>query len=407
MKTLTSDRIKILSPEITSSAAQFDKLRSTMKRAIDPQDSTGFLEFGNADAGRDPFNPEVHIRQAAWDAMENPGKDLVYTPTQGLLEVREAIAEKCERENDFEVDHRKEVQITVGTQMAIFCTTQSLLNPGDKVLIPDPDYSGYQRIVKYSGGVPVSFPFTEDSDGQTRFDVEAMEKVASPDIKLMMFTNPNNPGGYLLQRDDLEAIAEIAEKNDFLVFADDLYEKLVYDGHEHISFASLPGMMDRTITIMGVSKTESMQMFRIGYVIAPHRILQHITKLVSAILIRSSYISQKALQAFLNEPKKFRDMRLEIHRKARDYVWKELNKIDGIRCNKPMGTSYVFPNHREINPSSYDFAVNLLEKGLVQLNPGLQYGPETSEGHQRFCFASPMDRLKEGIRRIKAVRDEL
>ena len=407
MKKFTSDRINILSPVVMDSVARFDKLRSTMRRAIDSQDSTGFLEFGNADAGRDPYNPDAHIRKAALDAMENPGKDLVYTPTQGLLDVREAIAEKCERENGFEIDSRSEVQITVGTQMAIFCTTQSLLNPGDKVLIPDPDYSGYQRIVKYSGGVPVSFPFKEDPDGQTRFDAEAMEKVASPDVKLMMFTNPNNPGGYILTRDDLEVIAEIAEKNDFLVFADDLYEKLVYDGNKHISFASIPGMKDRTITIMGVSKTESMQMFRIGYVIAPHRILQHITKLVSAILIRSSYISQKALQSFLTEPKKYREMRLEIHRKARDYVWKELNKIDGIKCNKPMGTSYVFPNHREINPSSYDFAVNLLEKGLVQLNPGRQYGPETSEGHQRFCFASPMDRLKEGIRRIKAVRDEL
>jgi len=407
MKKFTSDRVNILSPVISGSAARFDELRSTMRRAIDPQDATGFLEFGNADAGRDPFNPDAHIRKAALEAMEHPGKDLVYTPTQGLLEVRKAIADKCERENGFEVDPRKEVQITVGTQMAIFCTTQCLLNPGDKVLIPDPDYSGYQRIVKYSGGVPVSFPFREDPDGQTRFDAEAMEKIASPDIKLMMFTNPNNPGGYIMKRDDLEAIAEIAEKNDFLVFADDLYEKLVYDGHEHISFASIPGMKDRTITIMGVSKTESMQMFRIGYVIAPQRILQHITKLVSAILIRSSYLSQKALQAFINEPKKYRDMRRDIHRKARDYVWKEFNKIDGIRCNKPMGTSYVFPNHREINPSSYDFAVNLLEKGLVQLNPGRQYGPEVSEGHQRFCFASPMDRLEEGIRRIKAVREEL
>jgi aspartate/methionine/tyrosine aminotransferase len=230
-----------------------------------------------------------------------------------------------------------------------------------------------------------------------------MEKIASPDIKLMMFTNPNNPGGYLLSREDLEVIADLAMQNDFLVFADDLYEKLVYDNKEHISFASIPEMKERTITIMGVSKTESMQMFRIGYIIAPQWILQQVTKLVSAILIRSSYISQKALLAFLNEPTKYRDARLKIHQKARDFVFKELNKIDGIHCNKPMGTSYVFPNHREINPSSFDFAVNLLEKGLVQLNPGRMYGPETAEGHQRFCFASPMDRLEEGIRRIKSV----
>jgi aminotransferase len=402
----TSDRIKTLSPVTTGLAARFQMLRSTIRRAVDPQDSEGILEFGNADAGRDPFNPEDHIRQAAKQAMDDPGKDLVYTPVQGLLEVREAIAEKCERENDYEVDPREEVQITVGTQMGIFCTTQSLLNPGDQVLIPDPDYSGYQRIVRYSGGLPVSFPFKEGDDGQTRFDIEAMESAATPDVKLMMFTNPNNPGGYLMTRDDLDAIASISKKNDFLVFADDLYENLVYDGHKHISFASLPDMKERTITIEGVSKTESMQMFRIGYIVAPHKILQHITRLVSTILIRSSYISQKALLAFLNEPQKFRDKRLEVHRKARDYVWRELNKINGIRCNKPMGTSYVFPNHRQINPSSYDFAVNLIEKGLVQLNPGLMYGPETSEGHQRFCFASPMDRLEEGIKRIKYALEE-
>jgi aspartate/methionine/tyrosine aminotransferase len=407
MNNSISDRINILSPVLSGSAARFNKLRSSLSRAVDPQDSKGVLEFGNADAGRDPFNPDAHIKQAAIDAMENPGKDLVYTPTQGLPEVREAIAEKCERENGYDVDPQREVQITVGTQMGIFCATQSLLNPGDKVLIPDPDYSGYQRIVKYSGGVPVSFPFKEDSDGQTRFELDALEKIASPDIKLMMFTNPNNPGGYILTRDDLEDIAHIAEKNDFLVFADDLYEKLVYDGSKHISFASIPGMKDRTITIMGVSKTESMQMFRIGYIIAPQRILQHITKLVSTILIRSSYVSQKALLAFLNEPERYREIRLNIHQKARDYVWKEFNKIEGIRCNKPMGTSYVFPNHREINTSSYDFALDLLEKGRVQLNPGRAYGPETAEGHQRFCFASPIDRLKEGLRRIKTVREVL
>ena len=148
-------------------------------------------------------------------------------------------------------------------------------------------------------------------------------------------------------------------------------------------------------------------MFRIVYIIAPKLLLRQISNLVSSILIRSSYISQKALFAFLNEPDEYRTARLKMHQKARDYVWKELNKIDGIRCNKPMGTSYVFPNHREINPSSFEFAVDLLEKGLVQLNPGRLYGPETAEGHQRFCFASPMDRLQEGIRRINKVRDEL
>ena len=253
-----SERIKVLNPVLTGSAARFDALRSSLKRASDPQDSEGFLEFGNADAGRDPFNPENHIRLAAKEAMDNPGKDLVYTPVQGLLEVREAIAEKCERENGFEVDPRKEIQITVGTQMGIFCAMQSILNPGDKVLIPDPDYSGYQRIIKYAGGIPISFPFKESLDGQTRFDPDAMEKIASPDIKLMMFTNPNNPGGYTMSRDDLQVIADIAKKNDFLVFADELYEKLVYDNKEHISFASIPEMKERTVTIMGVSKTESM-----------------------------------------------------------------------------------------------------------------------------------------------------
>jgi aspartate/methionine/tyrosine aminotransferase len=371
-----------------------------MRRAADAQDSEGYLEFGNADAGRDPYNPDSHIISAAIEAMENPGKDLVYTPTQGLLEVREAIAEKCERENNLVVDPKNEVQITVGTQMAIFCTTQSLLNPGDKVLMPDPDYSGYQRIVKYAGGVPVPFPFKELPDKSLAFDFEAMEKVATPDIKLMMFTNPNNPCGYNMTKNDLDSIAKIAQKNDFLVFSDELYEKLVYD-NKHTSLASLPGMKDRTITIMGVSKTESMQMFRIGYVLAHDKILQHISRLVSTILIRSSYISQKALLSFLNESENFRNKRLDIHRTARDYVSKELNKIDGIHCNKPMGTSYVFPDHKEIMASSYDFAIKLLEKGLVQLNPGLMYGHKVGEGHQRFCFASPKDRLEEGIRRIK------
>ena len=399
-----SDRANVLTETRSN---KYYELRSSLKRAIDSEDTEGYLAFGNADAGRDPYIPEDHIRQAAKYAIDHAGTDLVYTPAPGLLEVREAIASKCERENGYEVNPKTEIHITVGTQMGIFCTLQSLINPGDKVLIPDPDYSGYNRLIRFAGGVPVHFPFKEDDDGQTRFNFEAMEKVASTDIKLMMFTNPNNPGGYLMTRDDLEGIAEIAKKEDFIVFADDLYEKLVYDDYEHISFASLPDVKDRTVTIMGVSKTESMQMFRIGFIIAPEWIMKAVSRLASSILIRSSYISQKALLAFLKEEEKHRSKRVNLHTKGRDYVYNELNKIDGIICNKPMGTSYVFPNHRELNPSSADFAFELLSKGNVSLNPGHMYGPVTAEGHQRMCIASPIKRLEEGIRRIKLACEQM
>ena len=245
---IISEKIKLLEPVRTGSIGRYNNLRVKLRRAVNPQDTEGCLEFGNADAGRDPFNPESHIKLAAIEAMENPGNDLVYTPTQGLLEIREAIAEKCEKENKFSVNPYNEVQITVGTQMSIFCTTQSLINPGDKVLIPDPDYSAYQRIVKYAGGIPISFPFKELSDKSIRFDVEAMERIATPDIKLMMFTNPHNPCGYVMTKDDLEAIAEIAKKNDFLVFSDELYEKLVYEGNKHTSLVSLPDMKEKSLS---------------------------------------------------------------------------------------------------------------------------------------------------------------
>ena len=396
----------LIEPE-TGPRARYYELRRSLRRALDPKDATGYLAFGNADEGRRPYLSSEHIREAAKYAIDNPGTDIVYTPSEGRLEVREAIAEKCERENDFEVDPEKEVHVTVGTQMGIFCTMQCLLNPGDKVLIPDPEYGSYIGLIKYAGGVPVRFPMKEGEDGQTRFDVEAMEKAASPDIKLFAFTNPCNPGGYLYTKSDLEAIADLAERNDFLVFADDLYEKLVYDGRKHISFASIPGMKDRTITIMGTSKTESMQIFRIGYVIAPEGIMRCISRLAGTILIRSPYISQKALLAFLTEKKEFSGKRIEFHQECRDLVWRELNKIDGIRCNKPMGTSYAFPNHRALNPSSYDFVTDLLEKGLVALNAGSMYGPEVAEGHVRFCFASPQERLKEGLRRIKIACEQM
>jgi aspartate/methionine/tyrosine aminotransferase len=403
-----SDRAKsMFAPELPA-AAKFAALRSSMHRATRPDDATGYLEFGNSDAGRDPYNPEKHIRDAAKKAIDYAGEDLVYTPSNGLLEVRQAIAKSYyEKKYGFKVDPNTEIQVTVGTQMGIFMTCQCLLNPGDKVLIADPDYNAYNRIIKYAGGVPVRSPFKEGKDAQTRFDAEAFEKAATKDIKIMMFTNPNNPGGYVMAKSDLEVIAKAAIKNDFLVFADELYDRLVYDGKKYVSFTSIPNMKDRLITSNGVSKTESMQAFRIGWIVAPEKLMQAISRLASSILIRSPYISQKALLAFLEEPEKFRPPRTKTHQEARDLVHKELSKIDGIVCNKPMGSSYIFFNHRAINPSSYEFAYHLLEKGNVLLNPGGPYGPQNGEGHLRFCFASHTRRLEEGLRRIKVACEQL
>jgi aspartate/methionine/tyrosine aminotransferase len=150
-----------------------------------------------------------------------------------------------------------------------------------------------------------------------------------------------------------------------------------------------------------------MQLFRVGYVVAPKWVIKAIVQLIDMICIRTSYVSQKALLATLNEPRAAKENRISYHRECRDLVWSELNKIDGTKCNKPMGASYVFPNHQTLDRSSFDFANHLLTIGKVEVIPGRRYGSVSGEGHFRLCFASNKDRLREGLRRIGAACEEL
>jgi aminotransferase len=374
-------------------------------RQID-KGSKDYLQFLVADEGVVAFKASEHIREAGKQAIDE--HRYVYTSFEGLFEVRTAIAGKLEKFNKIEVDPETEICLTDGTSQGIFMAALSLIEPGDDVLIMDPDYMGYFGPVRIAGGKDIHVPCRYDEkDNQFKFDSEKVMEAITDKTKMIMFSNPCNPTGYVYSRNDLAAIAKLAKEHDCYVFADELYEKLIYDGREHVSMMTLPGMKERTLTVMGTSKTESMQIFRVGYIIGPKEVMKPIKKLVSLSTLRVPYVSQKAFLAFITEKDdKFRKDRVKRHQECRDHIAEGLNEIEGIKCNVPMGTSYVFPNHEEIEPSSAKFCLALAKSGKMFTEPGFEFGPN-SEGHQRLCFSQSKDKLDEGIKRVKRVVKEI
>lgn len=294
-----------------------------------PENPNGFIFFNNADEMRGPFYVSKHIREAAKAAIDDMGWVSTFTERGGLLEVREAIARK-EREKGIIADLNTETCVTPGTSTAFYCAFSCLLEPGNKVLVGNPAYTGYRSQIIIFGAEQIRYPWLEGEDAQFIFDINALEKAASAGIKILILTNPDNPTGYVFTKDDLEAIAEIAEKNDLFVIADELYEKLCYNGRKFISFGTLPGMKERTLILRGVSNAESMQGYRLGYIIGPEWIINGIKVMVSITCLRVSYYMQKALLAHLNEPPKFDIERMKNYEKCSDFLVRELNRIDGI-----------------------------------------------------------------------------
>jgi aminotransferase len=358
--------------------------------------SAGMENIIHLEQGEPDFITPKHIMDAAFEAAMKGFTH--YTEIDGTAELRQAIAEKAEKDNGLDADPRTEITVTSGSQEAMMISAFGFLNPGDEALILDPYYPAYFEDTLLAEAVPI--PLALDENRDYGIDPEALESHLTKKTKMIWLCNPSNPTGHVFPRHDLETIAEVAKQHDLTVFADEIYEKIVYDGTEHVSIGSFPGMKDRTITVNGFSKAYAMTGWRIGYIIAEKKLSATLRNLHYYATLCPNAISQKAAYAALTGPQDcVQEMVTEYNRRRR-YVLSELDKIKKLRCATPKGAFYVFPEFSSFEKSDEALAQYLLNEAKVATAPGSGFG-KAGEGHLRISYSVSYEQLKEGIERIK------
>ena len=358
--------------------------------------SMGMEDIVHLEQGEPDFTTPNHILEAAVEAMRKGFTH--YTEINGTLELRQAIAEKLERENGIEADPEKEITVTSGSQEAMFITALGILNPGDEALILDPYYPAYFEDTLLAEAVPVTVPLKEEENYHV--NMETLEKRITKKTKMIWICNPSNPTGHVFSKEDLEVIAEVAKRHNLIVFADEIYEKLLYEDSRHTSIGSLPGMEDRTITVNGFSKAYAMTGWRIGYIAAEKKLSATLRKLHYYTALCPNSISQKAALAALTGPQNCVQEMVKEYDRRRRLVLNELEKIEGLSYVKPKGAFYVFPNFSSFEESDEAMALHLLKNARVVTVPGSGFG-EAGKGHLRISYSVSYKQVEEGMKRIK------
>jgi aspartate aminotransferase len=359
------------------------------------------LAFG---AGEPDFDTPDHIKQAAIAAI-NAGFTK-YTPSAGTDELRSAIAAKLKKDNGIEVTPAQ-VVVSNGAKHSLQNAFYALLNDGDEVIIPSPYWVSYPEMVKLAGGVPVIVE-TKEAD-EFRLSPQALEAAITPRTRVLVLCSPSNPTGSMYHETHLRALLDTVAKRDLVVISDEIYEKLIYAGAKHVSFASLSeDALARTVTVNGLSKSASMTGWRIGYAAGPVELMKAIDNLQSHSASNPVSISQKAaLAAFVGDQAPVERMRAEFE-KRRNVMVAGLNAIDGVSCIMPEGAFYAFPNVSQhfgkqlggkLIKDSTDFAALFLDEDLVAVVPGTDFG---APDYIRFSYATDLATIEKGLARLKA-----
>lgn len=385
---------KALSISPSSTLAIDAKAKKMKAEGID------IIGFG---AGEPDFDTPDHIKAAAIKAI-NDGFTK-YTPASGTLELKQAICNKFKKDNGLDYKPAN-IVISNGAKHSLVNAFQAILNPGDEVIIPAPFWVSYPEMVKLADGVPVILNSTEEEG--FKFSIDKLEKAITPKTKAIVMNSPSNPTGMIYSVDELKAVADLAVSKNIFVVADEIYEKLIYDGYKHVSIASFNDKIkDLTIIVNGVSKSYSMTGWRIGYTASNEKIATVMGNVQSHATSNPNSIAQKAAQAGLEGPEDVMNMMVAEFAKRRDYMVERINSIDGLSCIKPNGAFYVMMNiskiiGKEINGvkinGSDDFANVLLEKANVALVPGSGFGTDI---HVRLSYATSLENIKEGLNRIE------
>ena len=395
---MLSERVKKIKPSAT--LAMDTKAKAMKAQGLD------IVNFG---VGEPDFDTPDHIKEAAIKAIREGFTK--YTAVGGIDALKDAIIAKLKNDNGLDYT-REEIIVSCGAKHSLYNIAQALYGPGDEVLIPSPYWVSYPDQVLLSDAVPV-FVHTTEADS-FMLKPEVLESKITKKTKALILNSPSNPTGFIYDRKALEAIAAIAVKHNIYVIADEVYEKLVYDGHEHISIASLgKEIKARTIVVNALSKSHAMTGWRIGYAAGPKEIIKAMTNIQSQSTSNPNSIAQKAAVAALTGPQDSVGIMCAEFDKRRKFLVDGLNSIKGIRCLPPTGAFYVFPNvsalygkkagTRQIN-SSLDFALYLLEEAKVALVHGEAFG---DDNYIRISYATSMENIEKALGRIREAVERL
>jgi len=344
--------------------------------------------------GEPDFVTPWHIREAALFSLEKGRTG--YTSNLGLPKLREAIASYVSRKFHLDYDAGSEVLVSVGVSEAIDIALRALLNPGDEVLYHEPCYVSYNPSVTLAHGKAVSVPAHGKHNFQLR--AEELEKRITPRSKVLLLNFPTNPTGATMPREALAPIAELCVKHDLIVLSDEIYAELTYDGAEHVSIATLPGMRERTVFLHGLSKGWAMTGFRIGYACAPAPLIEAMMKIHQyAILCAPTMTQDAAVEALEHGDAAVAHMR-EKYELRRNYIVSALNDM-GIPCPTPRGAFYVFADIRPTGLGSREFSLRLLEEHKVAVVPGPAFGAD-GEGFVRCSYATSLEQIKIAMERM-------
>ncbi len=355
-------------------------------------------------AGGDPdFDTPDHVVDAAIAAMQR-GDTHYPAPMVGLPHTLEAIASKMARDNDIHLNPRSDIIVTPGGKWAIYLALTAILNPGDEVLYLEPVWVSYPPMITLAGGTPV--PVSLDSRDNFRITAAALRAKITPRTKALMVNTPCNPTGRVLTQAELDAIVEVALEADLYVIADEIYEKLIFNGRSHLSIAAAPGMADRTLTVNGLSKAYAMTGWRMGWLAGPTPIMKLAAKVNSQTVSCASTITMHACTAALNGPQEIVAQMRDSYQQRRDFMVQALNEIDGVECRSIEGAFYLFPRFPHSQKNSLQLAEALLDKAGIASTPGIGFG-QSGEGHVRFAISTAMSDLERAVERLAKIAHEL
>ncbi len=343
--------------------------------------------------GEPDFDTPWHIRDEGIYSLEK-GRTF-YTSNAGLKDLRTEISKYLERTIKTTYDPMKEVLVTVGGSEAIDLACRAMLNPGEEVIVPEPSYVSYVPCINMAGGKPVILNLK--AEDEFRLKPDDLEAAITPNTKILIMPFPNNPTGAIMEKEDLEKIAEVVIKHDIFVVSDEIYSELSYK-EDHVSIASLPGMRERTVVINGFSKAFAMTGWRLGYACAPENICTQMTKLHQYCIMCAPTTSQyAAIEALKHGDQDVVEMR-EAYNQRRRFLMHEFRKM-GLPCFEPYGAFYVFPDISEFGMSSEEFCTTLLKEKKVAVVPGTAFG-SCGEGFVRISYAYSIENLKIALERI-------
>jgi aspartate/methionine/tyrosine aminotransferase len=354
-------------------------------------------EIIHLEIGQPDYPTFENVSQAGIDAIRS-GKTR-YTPPAGMPSLREALAADAGRRRGIKVQP-EEVVVSPGGKPNLFFPTLALVEPGDEVIYPNPGFPTYEAMIKVAGGVPIAVPLLEKN--QFSFDLEAFDKLINEKTRLIILNSPSNPTGGVIPPADLEHIASQAERYDCWVMSDELYTRIVYEGLEAPSIASLPGMQERTIIVDGFSKTYSMTGWRLGFGIMPRELAERVDLLLTHSIGSTAHFTQFAGLEAITGPQDMVQVMVTEYQLRRDVIVDGLNDIPGFVCQKPQGAFYVFPNITGTGMDSTELANLILEKAGVALLPGNSFG-KYGEGYLRLSYANSIENIQKGLERIKLI----